>query len=100
MSINKLIILLFVSLIQYIFGVELGQLEIQGIEPNGGPEYGETRVVVRLKEFNTDLINEYDRPKVIIFFHFFIFSFNSADLVLIVKLLMLPIFNVLLNQEE
>lgn len=64
MSINKLILFVFVSLIQYIWNVELGELEIQGIEPNGGPEYGETRVTVRLKDFNTDLIDEYDRPKV------------------------------------
>lgn len=39
-------------------------LEIMGIEPNSGPVYGETRVLVRFKDFNTNLIEEYPHPKV------------------------------------
>lgn len=73
-SLNKLLVYLFVSFFQYILGAELTQLEILGIEPLGGPEYGETRVSVRLKDFNKDLIDDYDRPKVRVFllnfFHF------------------------------
>lgn len=70
MSLNKLFVLVFVSLLKNILGVELTELEILGIEPNGGPIYGETRVTVRLKDFNTDLIDEYDRPKVMVFIYF------------------------------
>jgi hypothetical protein len=43
---------------------KVSPLEILGIEPNAGPEYGETRVLVRLKDFDKDLIDDYPRPKV------------------------------------
>jgi hypothetical protein len=55
---------ILLSLIELFFNKEVGQLEILGIEPNAGPVYGETRVLVRLKDFDRDLIDEYDRPKV------------------------------------
>jgi hypothetical protein len=39
-------------------------LEILGIEPNAGPTYGETRVIVRLKDFDKNLIDNYPHPNV------------------------------------
>ena len=38
------------------------EVSIQGIEPNGGLTSGETRVLVRLKNFNQDLIATYPHP--------------------------------------
>lgn len=64
MIIKEFILLTFLSLIEIILNKELGQLEILGIEPNAGPVYGETRVTVRLKDFDADLIDDYDKPKV------------------------------------
>ena len=55
------------TLIEYILNIEVPPLEILGIEPLGGPVYGETRVLVRIKDFNRELIDDYDRPKVSIF---------------------------------
>mgnify|MGYP000973802848 CR=1 FL=1 len=43
-------------------------LEILGIEPQSGPVYGETRVIVRLKDFNSELIESYPHPSVRVFF--------------------------------
>ena len=37
-------------------------IRILGIEPNSGPETGETRVLVRLQNFNIDLIDDYPHP--------------------------------------
>ena len=37
-------------------------IRIMGIEPNSGPETGETRVLVRLQNFNKDLIPTYPHP--------------------------------------
>jgi len=42
-------------------------LEIMGIEPNAGPSEGETRVLVRFKNFDPSIIDEYSRPRVKIF---------------------------------
>ena len=64
MSFMRLTLFLLISILQYVLGVELKELEIIGIEPNGGPLSGHTRVTVRLKEFDKDLIDDYDRPKV------------------------------------
>ena len=64
MIIKEFILLTLLSLIELVLNKELGQLEILGIEPNAGPVYGETRVTVRLKDFDADLIDDYDRPKV------------------------------------
>lgn len=61
----KASLLLFIAaIIEVVFNKEVGQIEIQGIEPNSGPVYGETRVVVRIRDFDRDLIDDYDRPKV------------------------------------
>ena len=38
------------------------EISIQGIEPNGGPISGETHVLVRLKNFNQELISTYPHP--------------------------------------
>lgn len=60
----KIAFLVISALVKAIFSIELTQLEILGIEPNAGPEYGETRVTVRLNNFDKNLIDDYDRPKV------------------------------------
>lgn len=39
-------------------------LEVMGIEPNAGPSDGETRVLVRFKNFDPSVIDEYPRPRV------------------------------------
>ena len=57
-------LIILLSILEFILGKEVGQIEIQGIEPNSGPVYGETRVLVRVKDFDRDLIDDYDRPKV------------------------------------
>jgi hypothetical protein len=36
---------------------------IQGIEPNSGPDNGQTKVLVRLKEFDKSLVEIYPHPK-------------------------------------
>lgn len=60
----KFFLLVFSALVQKILNAEVSELEIMGIEPNAGPVYGETRVTVRLRDFDTSLIDSYDRPKV------------------------------------
>ena len=49
-------------------------LEIDGIEPNSGPLNGETRVLVRLKNFDEKYTDVYPQPKVTIVLNF---SVNS-----------------------
>lgn len=61
----KRILLLLVGIIaEAIQGMEFPTIVIQGIEPLGGPAYGETRVTVRIKDFDKSLIDDYPRPKV------------------------------------
>ena len=56
-----LILTIFLTLSEY--SLEDGEkILIQGIEPNGGLTSGETRVLVRLKNFNSDLITTYPHP--------------------------------------
>ena len=55
-----LIIIIFIALLNYNLAED--EISIQGIEPNGGLSSGETRVLVRLKNFNTDLISTYPHP--------------------------------------
>lgn len=62
--IKAIFLLCYISLINLLNSLDVPLLEIQGIEPNGGPVYGDTRVLVRIKDFNRDLIDDYDRPKV------------------------------------
>lgn len=62
--IKALFLLCIIYLIDIIKSIEVPPIEILGIEPNGGPVYGDTRVLVRIKDFNRDLIDDYDRPKV------------------------------------
>lgn len=69
MSYISLSIFMLISALQYIFGAELHDLTILGIEPNAGPVSGNTRVTVRLKDFDKNLIDDYDRPKVRINFN-------------------------------
>ena len=61
---KALYLLCTITIINIINSLEVPPLEILGIEPNGGPVYGDTRVLVRIKDFNRDLIDDYDRPKV------------------------------------
>ena len=53
-------ITLFLALSSPILSDE--QISIMGIEPNGGLTSGETRVLVRLKNFKQDLITTYPHP--------------------------------------
>ena len=55
-----LIVTIILTLINYSFTED--NISIQGIEPNGGLTSGETRVLVRLKNFNSDLITTYPHP--------------------------------------
>lgn len=66
----KFLLLVFSALVKLILNAEVSDLEILGIEPNAGPVYGETRVTVRLRDFNKDLIDTYDRPKVSLTYNF------------------------------
>lgn len=59
----KIFLITLTAIIKYVFTVDIGEIEITGIEPNSGPVYGETRVTVRLKNFDKNLIDDYDRPK-------------------------------------
>ena len=59
-KIIPLIITILVTLSNYSLAED--EISIQGIEPNGGLTSGETRVLVRLKNFNTDLISTYPHP--------------------------------------
>ena len=52
--------LTFILLLQVSFSED--EISILGIEPNGGLTSGETRVLVRLKNFNTELIDTYPHP--------------------------------------
>jgi hypothetical protein len=56
---------IFIGLLSVIKTKIPSDIEILGIEPQSGPVYGETRVIVRLKDFDTDLIEDYPHPNVI-----------------------------------
>ena len=64
-SLCNLIVLIYLACIK---AKDLEDVEILGIEPNSGPVYGETRVLVRIKEFDVNLIEDFPHPKVIYFF--------------------------------
>ena len=64
MLLSKIWYFIFLGFLGEIKSLDLSDLEIMGIEPNSGPVSGETRVLVRFKEFNTKLIEEYPHPKV------------------------------------
>ena len=53
-----------ISLFEIILLQEEVMVEIDGIEPNAGPLYGETRVLVRLKNLNEKYVNLFPLPKV------------------------------------
>ena len=59
---KKVLSLLFFVFISISYSHADDQISIQGIEPNGGLTSGETRVLVRLKNFNQDLITTYPHP--------------------------------------
>lgn len=63
MLIKKILQVFILTLLNSFLSKEPGDIEILGIEPNAGPVYGETRVLVRIKDFDRDLIDDYDRPK-------------------------------------
>lgn len=60
-------LLVITAIFKLVLGADLTEIEILGIEPNAGPVYGETRVTVRMKDFDKNLIDTYDRPTVIFF---------------------------------
>lgn len=64
MLISIIFQLFFFGLFGVIQSIEPQDLEIMGIEPNAGPIYGETRVTVRMREFDKSLIDSYPHPKV------------------------------------
>ena len=59
-KIPPLILTIFLTLLN--FSLQEDKISILGIEPNGGLTNGETRVLVRLKNFNSDLIATYPHP--------------------------------------
>lgn len=61
-SIYKFI--LFIYTIGHVLSEEIPELKILGIEPNAGPDYGETRVTVRLSNLSREFIEKYPYPKV------------------------------------
>lgn len=61
MIIETIFLLLSVLLVQC---KEPSDIYVLGIEPNSGPVTGETRVLVRLKDFDTSLIDDYPHPTV------------------------------------
>ena len=68
MLIRKQVLILLTSLIILVASDDAEpsdnheDIRILGIEPNSGPETGETRVLVRLQNFNIDLIDDYPHP--------------------------------------
>jgi hypothetical protein len=60
----KFALIVISTIAKLVWSSDLPDLEILGIEPNGGPVYGETRVTVRMKNFDNSLIDIYDRPSV------------------------------------
>ena len=64
MRINTKLIPLFFTFLLLLSSTVLSeeQISIMGIEPNGGLTSGETRVLVRLKNFKQDLITTYPHP--------------------------------------
>jgi hypothetical protein len=58
------LLVLVISLLTFTKGKEPKDIQILGIEPNSGPISGETRVLVRLKDFDVDLIDDYPHPNV------------------------------------
>jgi hypothetical protein len=59
-------IFLFIYSLSLIFCEDnFPKLQMLGIEPNAGPDYGETRLLVRLENLTKDLILKYPTPKVI-----------------------------------
>ena len=55
-------LIFFSFLKQSISSEENLNIRIKGIEPASGPTTGETRVIVRLDNFNADLIDDYPHP--------------------------------------
>ena len=64
MHFPRIFVLFITILIQRIRLQEEVMLEIDGIEPNAGPLYGETRVLVRIKNFKDKYTELYPQPKV------------------------------------
>jgi hypothetical protein len=61
----------FLGFLGGIKSYNINDLEVLGIEPNAGPSYGETRVLVRFRDFNPIIIEDYPHPRVNIDFLFF-----------------------------
>ena len=59
---NKIIFFLILTFIHFISNEDNFNIRIKGIEPASGPTTGETRVIVRLDNFNADLIDDYPHP--------------------------------------
>jgi hypothetical protein len=64
MLLSTLWYFLFLGFLGGIKSFSLDDLEIMGVEPNAGPSYGETKVLVRFKDFDPSIIEDYPRPRV------------------------------------
>ena len=62
-KINFQKLLIFFTLIYSSIARDFEDIEILGIEPNSGLLSGETRVQVRIKDFDTTLIDDFPHPK-------------------------------------
>lgn len=67
MKIFSRLLLLIILTAFKIFAKDPENIEILGIEPNSGLISGDTRVQVRLKDFDTELIDDYPHPMVIVY---------------------------------
>ena len=67
MLLSTLWYFLFLGFLGGMKSLSLDDLEVMGIEPNAGPSYGDTRVLVRFKNFDPNLIEDHPRPRVKIF---------------------------------
>jgi hypothetical protein len=63
MIIKKLLAFLTLAIINSVYNKDVGSIEILGIEPIAGPVYGDTRVTVRMKDFDVSLIDDYPHPR-------------------------------------
>jgi len=64
MIVRKFILFFLSLLIQKVKLAMEEFVEIEGIEPVAGPLYGETRVIVRIKNFKDSFTETYQHPKV------------------------------------
>jgi hypothetical protein len=64
MLLSTLWYFLFLGFLGGIKSYDISDLEVLGIEPNAGPSYGETRVLVRFRNFHPSIIEDFPHPRV------------------------------------